>query len=135
MPKILIVDDNQSVGTALKLSMQKEHYRVSLADDWHKLVKLVENGSFDLIVINQIRRHSCGWSLFNQLKRVRNEIPAMVYALQDLHQAGIDWIIKAIREVLGTDSPSAPPRYFGRALTKDRSRYPAIAWLSNACGT
>lgn len=71
-PRILVVDDEDSIRTFLEIMLKKEGYEVSLADDGDKAIELFEKKSFDLVITDLQMARVGGIDL---LKFVRQNYP------------------------------------------------------------
>ena len=101
MAKIIIIDDNRASSAFLKIILTRHWHRVSRTADIQDVTNHPSNSTPDLVLINQASRNYSGWKMFNYLKRIAPQIPAMVYGLDQLNAANADWIVKAVEAVIG----------------------------------
>jgi DNA-binding NtrC family response regulator len=106
MARIIIIDNNRSAGALLKKALEHELHYVNLADDWRGLKQYLKNQTIDLVLIRQKHQSNSAWLQFNQLKDENKHIPAMIYVLPDYQWTSIEWIVKAVHEVV---TPSTTP--------------------------
>jgi CheY-like chemotaxis protein len=52
MPRILVVDDDKAVRSAIQMLLEHEGYQVVVADDGRSGIEAIENGSFDLVIVD-----------------------------------------------------------------------------------
>jgi DNA-binding NtrC family response regulator len=101
MEKIIILDDNQASSAYLKIILTRHWYRVSRAADIQEVTNHPSGSTPNLVMINQAFRNHSGWEMFNHLKRIAPHIPAMVYLLDRYNAENADWIVKAVKAVIG----------------------------------
>lgn len=112
MPQIVIIDDNRSAGALLRKALERELYHVHLVDHWRRLASQHGQRKVDLVLIRQTRNQDSAWCQFNDFKRDNRHIPAMIYVLPDYQPASMEWIVKAVREVLSPPAnPAIRPRH------------------------
>jgi len=65
---ILVVDDDEDIGLLLADVLAREGYRVVLAPDGDRALKLVERESPDLLIIDMLLRGEHGIEVMQQVK-------------------------------------------------------------------
>ena len=110
MASVLIIDDNRSRSAFLKMSLMRERHGVRRSEDIRGAIFQGGNAAPDLVLINQWTQDFTGWNLFNQLKQVAPDLPAMVYVLESNHTDSARWICKAVEAAFeeAEISPSPP---------------------------
>ena len=115
MATIIILDDNKSGFTLLKMALSRHHYRVHQAANLQEALDRPVDSAPRLVLINHAFGNRRGWEIFNQLKHISGHLPALVYVLEHINGANIDWIVKAVQAVLGEAkhpvTPSVPGRF------------------------
>lgn len=101
MAKIIILDDNQASAAFLKIIMARHWHRVSTTARVQEVTNHPSDSTPELVLINHAFRNHSGWKMFNDLKRIAPQIPAMVYRLDQLNAANANWIVKAVEAVIG----------------------------------
>ena len=75
--KILIVDDDFSMRSLMKVVFEDEGYSVTLAGDGNCALKTLENGHFDIIITDVNMPRMNGVELFNNVKKLYPRIPVV----------------------------------------------------------
>jgi DNA-binding response OmpR family regulator len=83
MAKIIIVDDNRSMGTFLKKALEREAHQVTLVPEEHDAIASFKVCGANLVMINQSCRQHSGWTIFNHLKHINSQMPLMLYLLDN----------------------------------------------------
>ena len=96
MASVLIIDDNRSRSAFLKMSLIRERHEVRRSEDIRGALFQGDNAAPDLVLINQSTQDFTGWKLFNQLKRLAPDLPAMIYVLESNRIDSARWICKAV---------------------------------------
>ena len=94
LPHILIVDDEASVRSALRRSLRKEPYRISLAESGAEALQLMRDDRPDLLITDHLMPQMTGLDL---LKRVRLMFPDVARIVLT-GQAEMDTVIAAIND-------------------------------------
>ena len=114
MAKIIIVDDNRSMGAFLKKALEYEAHQVILvAHEQDAIVSFRVCGA-NLVMINQSCRQHCGWAIFNYLKYINSQMPLMLYVLDNYRPAGTAWVIQALNETLSCLQKIRPKKEVAR---------------------
>lgn len=96
MASVLIIDDNRSRSAFLKMSLMRERHEVRRGKDIHGAIFQGANAAPDLVLINQSTQDFTGWELFNHLKQLAPDLPAMVYVLESNRIDSARWICMAV---------------------------------------
>ena len=78
-PRILLVDDEQSVQTLLAYPLRKEGYEVVAALDGQAALDRLREGAFDLVVLDLMLPRVDGFEVCRQV-RARSSVPIMLTA-------------------------------------------------------
>jgi DNA-binding NtrC family response regulator len=93
-PHILIVDDEASVRSALRRTLRKEPYRVSLAESAAEALQIMRDDHVDLLITDHLMPQMTGLDL---LRRVRLLFPDTARVILT-GQAEMDTVVAAINE-------------------------------------
>lgn len=93
-PHILIVDDEASVRSALRRSLRKEPYRVTLAESAGEALQIMREDRVDLLITDHLMPQMTGLEL---LKRVRLMHPDTARVILT-GQAELETVVAAINE-------------------------------------
>lgn len=77
-PRILVVDDEESIREFLEIMLRKEGYEVTCAEDGAKALDLVKKRSFDMVISDLQMPNMTGLEL---LKQVKSQFPDLVFML------------------------------------------------------
>lgn len=77
-PRILVVDDEESIREFLEIMLRKEGYEVTCAEDGKVALDLLKKRSFDMVISDMQMPHVTGLEL---LKEVKASYPAVVFML------------------------------------------------------
>lgn len=99
MASVLIIDDNRSKSAFLKIALMRHGHAVYRSQDIGNAFPPRNGRIPDLVLINHATNNSTGWELFNALKQVAPDLPAMVYVLEYNCFYSTDAICKAVHAV------------------------------------
>jgi CheY-like chemotaxis protein len=125
--RILVIDDDASLRSAMTRSLQRLGYSVQAATGGWEGVKAVEQdqAGFDLVLLDMIMPDLSGVETFKRLRELRPDLPVLVCSgytaeadRQQLMSAGAEAFLpkpfdvaelaRAVREVLGRVTVSSP---------------------------
>lgn len=122
MAHLLIIDDNKSMGAFLKKKLEWEDHKVLMSGSGLASVTNFSKYGIDLVLINLTNKSNSGWTVFNQIKRVNAEIPAMLYVSDNFNRTSMTWVMKATREALAcikkSEQENITPRPSGGRKSK-----------------
>ena len=101
-PRILLVDDEQSVQKLLSYPLRKEGYEVVSALDGHEALDRVRDGSFDLVVLDVMLPKVDGFDVCRQI-RARSTVPIIMLTAK---AEEIDKVLGPRARARTTTSPS-----------------------------
>ena len=76
-PRILLVDDEQSIQTLLSYPLRKDGYHVTSALDGSEALRRFEEGRFDLVILDLMLPHMGGVEVCRHL-RSRSQVPIIM---------------------------------------------------------
>ncbi len=114
-PRILLVDDEQSVQTLLAYPLRKEGYEVVSALDGQEALDRVRDGSFDLVVLDLMLPKVDGFEVCRQI-RATSQMPIIMLTAKG------DEIDKVLGLELGADDYITKPF----SVREFRSRVKAV---------
>lgn len=104
--KILLVEDNPTLGYALREYLQMQELQVTLCEDGIKGEKTFEQEAFDLCIIDVMLPKQDGFSLAKHIKSMQPDMPVIfltaksmkVDKLKGFHIGADDYIVKPVDE-------------------------------------
>lgn len=78
MSRILIVEDEKQISKVMKLYLEKEGYTVTIASDGKIAEELIENNSYDLVILDIMMPYKDGWYLLKKIKSINNKIQVII---------------------------------------------------------
>ena len=123
--KILIVDDEQSIGDIISYNLQKEGFEVENAYDGLQCLEKLEQKEFDLVLLDVMMPKLDG---FQTLKRIRKDsrIPVIMLTAKE------EEVDKILGLELGADDYVVKPFPCGSSLPG--SRPTSAAWTMKVNG-
>ncbi|HYE30635.1 MAG TPA: response regulator [Methylomirabilota bacterium] len=118
MNRILLIEDNQSCASFIKIILEREAMEVTVVPDSEEALRVVRPGEFGLIVTDLGLPHLGGTNLLERLRAAAQETPILVVSgsyvrpmLEDLQAAGatdamakpfhFPEFVRKVREMLG----------------------------------
>ena len=108
--RILLVDDEPALLSALQQLLQSQHYTVDVAIDGETGLELAMNNSYDLFVLDVMLPGMMGFEVVERLRRDQNSTPILMLTAKDsvvdrvrgLDSGADDYLVKpfAIQEFL-----------------------------------
>jgi DNA-binding response OmpR family regulator len=89
MDKILIIEDNKDVNLLLAETLMDEGYRVESAFDGLAGTKAIENGTFDLIMLDIMLPYKSGDEILKELRGFC-DVPVIILSAKDMVGTKID---------------------------------------------
>jgi len=90
--RVLIVDDDEAIRSLLRMTFPEDVYELSEASDGDQVLKLLEGGPIDIVILDwkMPRRH--GALVLDELKARDPELPVIVLTAEgrDTHRALAD---------------------------------------------
>ena len=91
---VLVVDDNEMNRDMLSRRLQRQNYQVMMAEDGEKALEMIQNHSFDLVLLDIMMPKLSGYEVLEKIKKDEETryIPViMISAVDDL-----DSVVKCI---------------------------------------
>jgi two-component system alkaline phosphatase synthesis response regulator PhoP len=85
---ILVVEDEQHLGTGIKYNLEAEGYRVTLVTDGHTAVKLFEadHYAFDLILLDLMLPGMSGYKICETIRETESTVPILILSARSLSE-------------------------------------------------
>ena len=101
-PKILLVEDNPSLGFVINDNLLLKGYDVSLCSDGEEGQKVFEGNHFDLCILDVMMPKKDGFSLAQTIRKKNRQIPILFITAKSMledkihgfHAGGDDYIVK-----------------------------------------
>ena len=78
MSRILIVEDEKQISKVMKLYLEQEGYTVTIASDGKIAEELIENNSYDLVILDIMMPYKDGWYLLKKIKSINNKTQVII---------------------------------------------------------
>jgi len=78
MEKLLIVEDEKQISKVMKLYLEKEGYLIDLANDGKIADELIENDTYDLVILDIMMPYKDGWYLLKKIKSINNNTQVII---------------------------------------------------------
>ena len=78
MSRILIVEDEKQISKVMKLYLEQEGYTVTIASDGKIAEELIENNSYDLVILDIVMPYKDGWYLLKKIKSINNKTQVII---------------------------------------------------------
>ena len=108
--KILVVEDDRTVGQYVKRGLEEQRYHADLVDDGMEGLRLASGGRYDLIVLDLRLPAMNGLEVLRTLRDRGNTTPVLVLTAQD----AVDFKVEALRA--GADGYVTKPFAFEELL-------------------
>ncbi len=100
MKKVLIIDDEDSIGWILNIVLEQKHYTVLLASNGEEGIRVANAESPDLIIMDYKLPFLNGWEATRQIRTFLPEVPVIGHTayvneldMQDGYKAGLNEIL------------------------------------------
>jgi two-component system copper resistance phosphate regulon response regulator CusR len=91
--KILVVEDDRTVGQYVKRGLEEQRYQADLVDDGMEGLRLASGGRYDIIVLDLRLPGMNGFEMLRTLRDRGNTTPVLVLTAQD----SVDFKVQALR--------------------------------------
>lgn len=81
--KILVIEDQQHLLNSIKESLEKEHYRVESASDYHSAMEKVFVYAYDCILLDIMLPQGSGLELLKELKKAGKKENIIIISAKD----------------------------------------------------
>lgn len=75
---ILLVEDEENLATGLSFNLKEEGYSVILAKDGREAMTKVEEGEFDLVVLDVILPYFSGYEILTKIRLLHPRLPVII---------------------------------------------------------
>lgn len=110
--KILVIEDDRTVGQYVKRGLEEQRYHADLVDDGMEGLRLVSGGQYDLVVLDLRLPGMTGLEVLRTLRDRGEQIPVLVLTAQD----ALDFKVQALR--MGADDYVTKPFAFEELLAR-----------------
>jgi two-component system, OmpR family, response regulator len=110
--KILVVEDDRTVGQYVKRGLEEQRYQADLVDDGMEGLRLASGGRYDIIVLDLRLPGMNGYEMLRTLRDRGNTTPVLVLTAQD----SVDFKVQALRA--GADDYVTKPFAFEELLAR-----------------
>jgi two-component system copper resistance phosphate regulon response regulator CusR len=110
--KILVVEDDRTVGQYVKRGLEEQRYQADLVDDGMEGLRLASGGRYDLIVLDLRLPNMNGFEMLRTQRDRGNTTPVLVLTAQD----SVDFKVQALRA--GADDYVTKPFAFEELLAR-----------------
>jgi two-component system copper resistance phosphate regulon response regulator CusR len=110
--KILVVEDDRTVGQYVKRGLEEQRYHADLVVDGREGLRLASGGRYDLIVLDLRLPEMSGLEVLRTLRDRGNTTPILVLTAQD----AVDFKVQALRS--GADDYVTKPFSFEELLAR-----------------
>ena len=91
--KLLVIEDDRTVGQYVKRGLEEHQYHADLVDDGMEGLKLVSGGQYDILILDLRLPGMTGIEIVRTLRDRGNTIPILVLTAQD----SVDFKVQALR--------------------------------------
>ena len=127
-PKILILDDDNSVRASLVKVLERENYEVLQAKNAAQAINTFRSSPVDLVVLNVGLEDENGWSVFEKMKELNPFVPTIVITAEfDQREHAIAAGAEALME-----KPMDVPAFLG--IVRDLLDETSAKRLERVCG-
>ena len=90
---ILVVDDEESIRTVLRLDLEKQNYRTDEAGSGKQTLEILEKNHYDLMITDLMMDGMDGLELMREIKKIKPELMAIILT----GYASLDSAVEAMR--------------------------------------
>ena len=102
MSRILLVEDEDNIRTAVKLNLEMDDYEVIAAENGKKAMKYFNEQHFDLVILDVMLPEVDGFQICDQMRLINTDIPIIFLTAKDaaadritgLKRGGDDYLTK-----------------------------------------
>jgi CheY-like chemotaxis protein len=137
MPRILVVDDDPMVCTAIEIYLERHNFLVTITDGGESGLRALEGNAFDLMIVDIFMPHMRGFESIRIFHERAPAIPLIAmsgYAFANLNTPAPDFLrmaldLGATRCLHKPFTPAALMAVINDCLAEARERYPNKAQL------
>jgi CheY-like chemotaxis protein len=135
MAHILVVDDDPMVCMAIEVYLERHNFKVTVADSGEMGLRALENGAFDLMIVDIFMPHMRGFESIRIFHERAPRIPLIAmsgYAFANLNTPAPDFLrmtleLGASRCLRKPFTPAALLTVINECLSEARARLPNAA--------
>ena len=75
--RILLVEDEQSLADTIKLNLEMEGYKVQLANDGKKALRMFKQERFDLVILDVMLPEMDGFTVCEAIRLDNEHVPVL----------------------------------------------------------
>ena len=113
--KILVVEDEHLIATAIKKGLEQEHYTVDLAFDGETGFDLASSGDYDILLLDLMLPKMDGIEICKELRKLQIQVPILMLTAK----SQIEDKVKGLNS--GADDYLAKPFAFEELLARIRA--------------
>ncbi|MBA3659081.1 MAG: response regulator transcription factor [Gemmatimonadales bacterium] len=110
--KILVIEDDRTVGQYVRRGLEEHRFQADLVDDGMEGLRLASGGRYDLVVLDLRLPGMSGLEVLRTLRDRGIPTPILVLTAQD----AVDWKVQALR--MGADDYVTKPFAFEELLAR-----------------
>jgi len=137
MPRVLVVDDDPMVCTAIEIYLERHNFLVTIADGGESGLRALEGNAFDLMIVDIFMPHMRGFESIRIFHERAPAVPLIAmsgYAFANLNTPAPDFLrmaldLGATRCLHKPFTPAALLTVINDCLGEARERYPNKAQL------
>jgi len=137
MPRVLVVDDDPMVCTAIEIYLERHNFLVTIADGGESGLRTLEGNAFDLMIVDIFMPHMRGFESIRIFHERAPAVPLIAmsgYAFANLNTPAPDFLrmaldLGATRCLHKPFTPAALLAVINDCLGEARERYPNKAQL------
>jgi len=137
MPRVLVVDDDPLVCTAIEIYLERHNFLVTIADGGESGLRALEGNAFDLMIVDIFMPHMRGFESIRIFHERAPAVPLIAmsgYAFANLNTPAPDFLrmaldLGATRCLHKPFTPAALLTVINDCLGEARERYPNKAKL------
>lgn len=77
-PRVLVVDDEESIRLTFEIFLSEAGYRVETASNYQEALAVMQDNGFDLIFLDIILRRRSGIDLLREIKKLGLNCPVII---------------------------------------------------------
>ena len=130
--RVLVVDDDPLICMAIEVYLERHNFRVTVADGGEAGLQALENGAFDLMIVDIFMPHMRGFESIRIFHERAPAIPLIAmsgYAFANLHASAPDFLgmaleLGAVRCLRKPFTPAALRSVIDECLAAAREDHP-----------
>lgn len=124
--KILIVEDEEALATALEYNLLEENYNVTVARDGQIALDYIEKNEYDLIILDIMLPYFNGFEIAQNVREKNLQLPILILSAK----AEIKDRLQGLE--LGADDYMTKPFHLGELLLRIKGMLKRKAWYKKS---